>query len=109
MRKGNKILGAFLLLTFICIAVVFAIEESTYTPNEISFDVIAGDSENTINLNTATKEELMKLEGVGEKIAERIIDFRERTRPFETIYDIKLVKGFGETLFEDNKNRIVVK
>lgn len=109
MRRGNKILGAFLLLTFICIAVVFAIEERAYTPNEISFDVIAGDSENTINLNTATKEELMRLEGVGEKIAERIIDFRERTRPFETIYDIKLVRGFGETLFEDNKNIISVK
>lgn len=108
MRRGNKLLGAFLILTFICIAVVFAIEEKAYTPNEISFDVIAGDSENTINLNTATAEELSKLQGIGESIAKRIIDYRERTRPFETIHDIKLVKGVGETLFENNKNRLTV-
>ena len=55
------------------------------------------------------QEELMKLEGVGENIAQRIIEYREKTRLFETIQDVMQVKGFGEILFEDNKHLLTVK
>lgn len=109
MNRGNKALGAFLVLAFICTAVVFLIEEKNYVPDNVKFDAIETDTANAVNLNTATKEELMKLEGVGENIAQRIIAFREKTRLFETIQDVMQVKGFGETLFEDNKHLLTVK
>ncbi len=108
MPRGNKIIGALLVVSLICAMAVFVIEERAYEATDKAFDTIVTDSENRVNLNTATLEELTELEGVGEVIAERIIEFRKETRPFETVYDFKLVRGVGETLFENNKNQITV-
>ena len=61
-----------------------------------------------INLNTATLEELMTLERIGPKYAQRIIDYRETNGPFEKIEDIMKVKGIGLKTFEANKDRLTV-
>lgn len=60
-----------------------------------------------VNINTASAEELVKLKGVGEKTAEKIIEYREQT-PFETVEDIMNVSGIGEKKFEDIKDMICV-
>lgn len=60
-----------------------------------------------ININTADAAELMKLKGVGEKTAEKIIEYRAQT-PFEKPEDIMSVKGIGEKKFEDIKDHICV-
>ena len=60
-----------------------------------------------ININTADASELMKLKGVGEKTAEKIIEYRVQT-PFEKPEDIMNVKGIGEKKFEDIKDHICV-
>lgn len=60
-----------------------------------------------INLNTATKKELMKLDGIGSKKANEIIQYREKT-PFKTIDDIKNIKGIGDKLFDKIKDKIEV-
>ena len=52
--------------------------------------------DDAINLNTASKEELILLDGIGEKIAERILTYREKNGPFAKIEDIQNVKGIGE-------------
>ncbi len=60
-----------------------------------------------INLNTATKEELDTLPGVGAVLAERIIQYREKNGPFQRPEDLRKVPGFGGTkLFDGIKDRI---
>ncbi|MGX7023365.1 helix-hairpin-helix domain-containing protein [Vagococcus hydrophili] len=67
-----------------------------------------GKKEGKINLNQATKEELMTLNGVGEKKAEKIIEHREEKGSFESIEDLKKVNGFGEKTFESLKESITI-
>jgi competence protein ComEA len=61
-----------------------------------------------VNLNTATLEELMTLDGIGQKVAERILDFREKNGPFQKPEDLMMVKGVGEKIFGANSSRIVI-
>lgn len=60
-----------------------------------------------VNINTATKEELMTLTGIGESKAKAIMSYREKT-PFTKIEDIKNVSGIGDSIYEDIKNNITV-
>jgi len=61
-----------------------------------------------INTNTADKQELEKITGVGPVIAQRIIDYRNKNGPFQTIEDIKKVNGIGDKTFEKMKNEITI-
>lgn len=49
-----------------------------------------------ININTADLQTLSFLPGIGEVMAQRIIDYRAENGPFQTIEDLMNVKGFGE-------------
>lgn len=59
-----------------------------------------------ISINTATTEELMKIDGVGEAKAKAIIGYREQNGPFNTLEEIKNVSGIGDALFEKIKDAI---
>lgn len=60
-----------------------------------------------VSLNTATKEELMQLPGIGEVSAQRIIEYRSHST-FQKIEDVMLVKGIKEKLFEKIKAYLIL-
>lgn len=62
-----------------------------------------------VNINTATSEELQKLPGIGESIANRIITYRKENGKFNKIEDLKNVSGIGEAKFNNIKSYIFVK
>lgn len=62
--------------------------------------------DNTVNINTASISELMNIDGVGEKTAQKIIDYREENGGFKSIEDIKNVDRIGDKTFEKMKEQI---
>ena len=66
------------------------------------------DSDGRININTASRNELMDLSGIGETLAGRIIDHRNQHGYFSRIEDLMNVSGIGERRFEAIKDRITV-
>ncbi len=65
-------------------------------------------SDTLININSATKEELLKINGVGEVTADNIIAYREKNGKFQTKEDIKKVTGIGDKTYEKLENQIKV-
>lgn len=59
-----------------------------------------------ININTATKEELMKLPGVGEVTAQNIIDYREKSGGFNSVDEITKVNRIGTKTLDKFKDKI---
>ena len=56
--------------------------------------------DNLININTATKEELKTLNGIGDSIADSIIKYRQENGKFKNIEEIKNVSRIGDKIFE---------
>ncbi|MBQ2893441.1 MAG: ComEA family DNA-binding protein [Oscillospiraceae bacterium] len=48
-----------------------------------------------ININTADADQLQKIPGIGEVLAQRIIDFRNENGPFQTVSELTRVDGIG--------------
>lgn len=67
-----------------------------------------GQGNGKVNLNTAAKELLMTLNGIGEARAADIIRYRQEHGKFEKIEDIMQVPGIKETAFQKIKDEITV-
>lgn len=76
--------------------------------NDACVDVNIEEENILVNINTASKEELMKVSGIGESKADAIIEYRQNSGNFSSIEDIKNVSGIGESLFEKIKDYITV-
>ncbi|MBI2181067.1 MAG: helix-hairpin-helix domain-containing protein [Deltaproteobacteria bacterium] len=67
---------------------------------------ISGVALAVVNINTATKEELMTLKGVGEKRAEEIINYRTKNGPFKTVDDLEKVPGIGPGIMKQIRSEV---
>lgn len=67
-----------------------------------------GSEEARLDLNTATKEELMGLTGIGESKAMSIISYRETNGKFKKIEEVMNITGIKSGIFDKIKDRIKV-
>ena len=79
----------------------FIAEEDKKEPEEVS-------SQEKLNINTATKEELMSVDGIGETIAARILKKRDELGNFKIIEQMIEVDGIGQKTFEKIKKYLTV-
>ncbi len=86
--------------------------EKIYIPNqeETSEDLEAENiqSGSFISINTASKEELETLPGIGPSYAELIIEYRETNNGFQSIDELKAVSGIGEKTFQKIRDKISI-
>ena len=99
-----------------------------YVPSKTEAEALAGDelpggqntsgvanngggktSDGRININKATKEELMTLPGIGESKADKIIAYRDANGPFSSPEGVMLISGIKDGLYNKIKDQICVK
>ncbi len=122
-QTAKKPLSAYerivLIIALICVGVLFAFKAIsmqaqpdkviTYTVNDSAVSTVSQESlSEKVNINTADKERLTSLKGIGESKAEAIISYREANGPFSDITELMNVDGIGQKTFENIKDMICV-
>ena len=64
-------------------------------------------SQNRMNLNLASAEELQQLPGIGEALAERIVAYREENGPFRYPDELMNISGIGESLYQSLRDLVI--
>jgi comEA protein len=94
------------MLKSVVLGVIFALVFFLLLPSQSQ--AAQKTSEKKININTASLTELQELPRIGERVAQRIIDFRKENGNFKKIEEIMKVQGIGEKVFNQIKDRITV-
>ena len=101
--RPAEVIALALAVVFIAAAGFLAVRrfaggDLVFIPTSSTQKVI--ETEWIVNINTASAEELMMLDGIGEALANRIIDYRDEHGDFEDIRDITKVSGISQRMFE---------
>jgi competence protein ComEA len=108
MKKINIIilLSIFIVISAFALGFIVAksIEGKNINTNTNVNNVIIGEKEHKININTSDKAELMSIEGIGDKRADLII----ANRPYKNIWDLSNVNGIGEEFVKKNEGRLII-
>ncbi|MFI3325792.1 MAG: helix-hairpin-helix domain-containing protein [Clostridia bacterium] len=93
------------IVTVCLVAVSDQISAINYIYVDVTEEIIVVDESDLsdiqlININTASLDELITIDGIGEALAMRIIEYRETNGDFEYIEQVQLVEGIGEIKFQ---------
>ncbi|MBL7071644.1 MAG: helix-hairpin-helix domain-containing protein [Candidatus Omnitrophica bacterium] len=120
LTKQEKYIVIFLIAGAVCGA-SYSYYKKSHPPIDISFkkvlqqdaslqrelDLLLEEAK-SININQASFEEMMMLNGVGPALAHRIIEYRRQNGPFRSKEDILNIPGIGPKKFEAVKERIIL-
>lgn len=90
-RYANSLFVVLALMLLVGLHVTPVVAEGPHTPVKAKVK--------KVDLNRATVEELAALPGIGTKKAEAIIEYRKNHNSFNSVAELKKVKGIGEKLF----------
>jgi len=99
--RSIRTVGAWLALTAFVALVLLAVPAPT-------MGAAPDDKAPRINLNTATVEELTSLPGIGPSYAKRIVEYREKNGPFKRVEDLVNVQGIGEKILARIRDRVTL-
>jgi comEA protein len=94
-RKTDKALALGLAAAFLFVSLAWAQTQATAPKGKV-------------NINTAAVSDLESLPRIGPKVAQRIVDYRTKNGNFKRIEEIMKVQGIGEKVYEQIKDRITV-
>lgn len=103
------ITAIFIIFTAVSITVRY-FSDSQYKLNDITDSTYSTNihTNGMLNINTATQKEISMLPGIGDKLSQRIIEYREENGPFKDITDLKKVKGIEKKLLDSISEYITV-
>ena len=111
--KKIKMITLITCVVALCVGVFLLSSISATAGGTKNLGKIAGQAasaaQQLLDINTATVEQLQQLPGIGEKIAKRIVKYREKNGPFSKAEDLLNVEGIGEKKLEKIKPLIEVK
>lgn len=112
LNRPEALLAAFGLLFLAGAILIGAFWDNTPQGSEVIYvsdrdkDRLTSDGDGyadslIVNINTATQEELMQIDGIGEATAERIVEYRETNNGFKSIDELTNIKGIGKATLEN--------
>ena len=113
LEKREKLI-LLVLLTILLIGLAFGLYQKRTVYIDVKPDNFTYSAEDRstgtlkININESDAAGLMKLKGVGQVLAGRIIEYRSKNGSFRSVEELKKVNGVGEKLYEKIKNEVSV-
>lgn len=106
-RISKSFLGMLVLTAFLFGSLSMVSTDRVFAKPKVILDI---NSQNLpmINVNTASKSELVKITGIGPAIAARIIDYRKANGDFENPEDLAKIRGIGGVKLQKIKNQVTV-
>lgn len=107
--KKSQIAILTATVIFLCILLGIFIGRNTVSTVSLAASNNSSDTQRTdgmIDINTATHAQLTMLPGIGDTLAQRIIEYRTQNGPFASIDDLTCVEGIGRTKLERIRNYI---
>ena len=82
--------------------------QQIYVPSQEAVENVSGQYDGKVNLNTASKEELLTLNGIGDVRAQAILKYREEHGEFRSIEELMEVEGIKKGTFQKLKDQIKI-
>jgi competence ComEA-like helix-hairpin-helix protein len=103
-QEERKIILFLISVVLVGVGVNFLLKIYAPAKTMVSFAADIG----KVDLNSADKNLLTGIPGIGEKLASRILDYRQKQAGFDSLEELKVIKGITDHNYEKIKNYLIV-